>query len=334
MGDINMSKYAYIVGACSKYTVELCALLNSLDYVGNKFDFHILGINLPEEFTSQFDKVGYKIIYHNISEKEIQESHGISEITCRKRYWYAGEIGKEYEAICVLDADMIFVRDPWQFFEIAAKTGFVLGVSKEQNEKYEDPNHRFKGEWIIPKGTQPESDLCNCPLFVDTKIWGEAFKKSWDIFIDGFPDTNFKAPDMAALNIMLLKYGSSNKTIALPNVQWLSTNEQALKLYQRAVNDRGKIKTETGIPIFSYHGHYGHIKWRECQLANRHHCAQGYFKASGESLECSDNIAKGSLNLLYERFKKMFSWKIKISPLDYRHSENMDYKKEYGDLWN
>jgi len=328
-----MTKYCYIVGACNKYVVELCALLNSLDYVGNEQDVHILGIELPKDFTDQFSKLNYKAILHDIPEKEWEEAHGRSEITCRKRYWYAAEIGKDYDAICVLDADMIFVRNPIQYFVIAEKTGYVLGVSKEQNEKYNDPHHQFKGEWIIPEGTQPESDLCNCPIFIDPKIWGEAFKRSYEIFVDGFPDSNFKAPDMAAMNIMLLKYGSGDKTIALPNVQWLSTNEQALKLYQRAVEDRGKIKTETGIPIFSYHGHIGHVRWRENQLANRDHCARGYFKASGESLESSNNIARGSLNLLYERFKKMFSWKIRISPLNYRHPEN-DYKEEYGDLWN
>jgi len=328
------TKYSYICAADAKYLPELTALLNSLDYVGNKFDVDLIGIHLPDEFTKQFDKLGYNVIHHNIEEKEIEESHGISEVTCRKRYYYASKLAQERSATCVLDADMIFVRDPWQFFEIAEKTGFILGVSKEQNESYDDEHHKFNGEWIISKGTQPESDLCNCPIFVNPKIWGKAFEESWEIFNTGFPNTNFKAPDMAAMNIMLLKYGSADKTIALPNVQWLSTNEQALKLYQRAVNDRGKIKAETGIPIFSYHGHYGHTKWREIQLANRHRCAQGYFKASGDSLECSDNIAKGSLDLLYGRFKKMFSWKIKISSFNYRHPEEKDYKKEYGDLWD
>ena len=331
-----MSDYCYIVGATYSYLIELTALLNSLDYVGNKEDVHILGIELTEEFISQLKNLSYSAILHNITEQEWQEAHGRSEIVCRKRYWYGAEIGKNYKAINILDADMIFVRNPIQYFIIAEKTGYILGVSKEQNQKYNDPHHQFKGEWIIPEGTCPELDLCNCPLFVDTKIWGEALKRSYEIFIDGFngmEGDNFKAPDMAAINIMLLKYGSADKTIALPNVQWLGTNEQNLKLYQRAIEDRGKIKTENGIPIFSFHGHWGHVSWRETQLANRHHCAQGYFKASGESLESSDNIAKGSLNLLYERFKKMFHYKIKISPKNYRHPEN-EYREEYGDLWD
>ena len=325
-------KYSYIVAACSKYTVELTALLNSLDFVGNKADVYVIGINLPDELVNQFTNTNYKIMHDNISETEVSESQGISEVTCRKRYWYASKIGRHYDAICVLDADMIFVRNAWQFFEIAAKTGFVLGVGKEQNQKYDDPHHKAKGEWIMPEGTCPEFDLCNAPLFVDAKVWGEALENSWHIFIDGFPTDNFKAPDMAAMNLMLLKFGSADKTISLPNVQWLSTNEQALKPYIRAVEDRGKVKTETGTPMFSFHGHYAHTRWRECQMDNRSRCAQGYLKASGECLESSNNIAHGSMALLYRWFKKMFHWKIKISPFNYRHPE-LSYKEEYGDLW-
>jgi len=329
---MELSPYCYIVSGDSKYVVELCALLNSLDFVGNKQDVFLAGINLPKEFTDQFSSLSYRVIYRDIPQAEVDASHGISEITCRKRYLYAAEVGQDYSAICVLDADLIFVRDPINFFEIAAKTGLVLGVSKEQNEKYNDPHHQFKGEWIIPEGTCPESDLCNCPLFVDTKIWGEALSESYRVFVDAYPDGNFKGPDMASMNIMLLKYGSATRTVALPNIQWLGTNEQNLKPYFRAVDDRGKVKTESGIPMFCYHGHYGHTKWRKIQLDNRHHCAQGYLKASGESLLASDNIAAGSMNLLYERFKKMFHGTIKIAPFNYRHTEQ-DYKEEYGDLW-
>jgi hypothetical protein len=332
---MNKSKYAFIVCACSKYIPEAVSLLNSLDYVGNKNDVHFYGYQIPQEIQDQFEKLDYNLIFHNIADKEVKESHGLSEVTCRKRYLFADDIGKEYEAICVLDADMVFVRDPWHYFEIAAKTGLVVGCAKEQNEAYKDPHHMFKNEWIIPEGTRPEFDLCNCPLFVDTKIWGQALRESFEIFIDGFNEMkgdNFKGADMAAMNIMLIKHGSHGKTIALSNIQWLGTNEVMLKPYLRVIEDRGNIKAECGIPVFSFHGHVGHVRWRECQLSNRHRCAQGYLKASGEGLEASDNIAKGSLRLIYERFKKMLFWKIKIEPFNYRHPEK-DYKDEYGDLW-
>jgi len=306
------TKFAHIVAADCKYLPELTALLNSLDYVGNKFDLHLVGIHLPEEFSKQFDKLDYNVIYHNIEEKEIEESRGISEVTCRKRYYYASKYGHGYQAVNVLDADIIFTRNPWQFFEIAAKTGFILGVSKEQNKVYDEENHKADGKWIIPKGYYNRVDICNCPLFLDTKIWGEALEKSWDIFLNH----DFKAPDMDALAICLIEAGAENKTILLPNVAWLGTNEKLLKPYIRVTTDRGLLKSEFGEPIFSYHGHYYHKKWRETQLDNRHRCAEGYLGCSFNT----DNMAVGAMEVLYSYFKKMLDYKIKIEHKDWRHT--------------
>jgi len=315
-----MTDYAFVVCADIRYLPEVVAELNSLDFVGNKQDVHFYGYQIPKEVLDQFILLNYEVIFHNITDDEIQVNHGLSEVVCRKRYWYANEIGKDYKAVCVLDADMIFTRNPIHYFEIADKTGLILCAGKEQNKVYDDPHHQFKGEWIIPEGYYNSVDLCNCPLFIDTAIWGNALSKSFTIFVDGFDDmkgTNFKAPDMDAMNICLLEAGSADKTVVLPGIQWLATNEQLLKPYIRAINDRGLIKTECGIPVFSYHGQYYHKKWRDCQIDNRHNCANGYLKTT----ECPDNMARGAMDLLYTNFLKMLDWKIVIPKVNYRHPE-------------
>jgi len=314
---MNKSQYCFIVAADIRYLPEFVALANSLAYVGNKQDVHFYGYKIPQSVKDQFNKLSYSVIFHEITDEEISVNHGLTEVVCRKRYFYANEAGREYSAVCVLDADMIFTRNPIQFFEIAEKTGFVLGASKEQNKVYDDGHHTWHGQFIIPKGYYNSVDLCNCPLFIDTKIWGRSLEKSYQIFVDGFPNNNFKAPDMDAMNICLIEAGSADKTIVLPGIQWLATNEQLLKPYIRAVNDRGLIKTECGIPVFSYHGQYYHKKWRECQLENRHRCAAGYLKTT----ECPDSMAHGAMNLLYENFKKMLDYKIIIPKINYRHPE-------------
>ena len=314
------SDYAFIVCADIRYLPEVIAELNSLDYVGNTSDVHFFGYKIPEEAQKQFILLNYQVIFHEITDEEIELNHGLSEVVCRKRYFYANQIGREYSAVCVLDADMVFTRNPIHFFEVAEKTGLILGASKEQNKVYDDGHHTWHGEFILPKGYYNPVDLCNCPLFVDTKIWGRALEKSYQIFVDGFNEMkgdNFKAPDMDAMNICLIEAGSADKTIVMPGIQWLATNEQLLKPYIRAINDRGLIKTECGIPIFSYHGQYYHKKWRDCQLDNRHRCAEGYLKTT----ECPDSMAEGAMNLLYTNFLKMLDWKIQIPKINYRHPE-------------
>ena len=76
------------------------------------------------------------------------------------------------------------------------------------------------------------------------------------------------------------------------------------------------MKSEFGEPIFSYHGHYYHEKWRKNQLANRHRCAEGYLGCSFNT----DNMAQGAMEILYAFFLKMLDHKIKIEKKDWRHT--------------
>jgi len=314
-----MSKYCYIVTANKRYTPELVACLNSLDHVGNTFDVLFIEYDFEPEVLEQLKKLNYAVAIHHVTEEEIKSSGGLSEVLCRKRYWYAAEVGHYYDAVCVLDADLVWVRNPFQFFEIAEKTGFILGPHKEQNKVYNDPHHQFNGEWMIPEGYYNSKDLCNCPLFIDAKKWGQALRDSWLWFITHFPQTNMKCPDMDCMNIAFIKHGAKDHIIKLANHQWLGTNETILKPYTRATTDReGLIKTENGQDIFCYHGQFYKRKWRECQLDNRHRCANGYLKAT----ECSDDMAKGAMNLLYTYFMKMLDHKILIEHKNYNHPEN------------
>jgi hypothetical protein len=316
-----MSKYCYIVTANKRYTPELVAMLNSLDFVGNTYDVFFIEHDFDQEVLSQLDKLSYNVTVHSIDEDEIKDSHGLSEILCRKRYWYAAAIGGNYEATCVLDADLIWVRNPFQYFQIAEKTGFILGPHKEQNKVYNDPHHQFNNEWILPEGYYNSKDLCNCPLFLDARKWHDALEESWMWFKEGFPETNMKCPDMDCMNIAFIKHGAKDKIVKLANHQWLGTNETLLKPYTRACSDReGLLKTENGQDIFCYHGQYYKSEWRKCQLDNRHRCANGYLKTT----QCPDDMARGSMNLLYSYFQRMLDHKIVIEKKNWNHPE-----KEY-----
>lgn len=308
-------KYTFIVSACKKYIPELNALFNSLDYVGNEYSVHLWEYQIPKELLSKWsDAFRYPIIIHEISEPEAREYGGEGEILCRKRYWYAGEVGQNYEAVCVLDADMVFVRDPKLFFELA-ETGVIIGVHKEQNKVYDHDHHTVGGKRIVPASFYNDKELCNCPLFINAQEWGSALKKSWEYFITGYPVSNFKAPDMDAMNIAFIEAGAYDRIVKLSNHAWLGTNESLLKPYTRACGDRdGRIKTENGQEVFSFHGQFYKKKWRETQLDNRHNCAEHYLGFARNS----DDFARGAMNCLYEYFKKMcFGHKVVIEKKNY-----------------
>jgi hypothetical protein len=319
-----MSNYTFIVSACKKYIPELNALLNSLDFVGSKADVHLWYYEFPNDYLKSIIEADwcYTLMAHEISYEQARLYGGESEELCRKRYWYAAEIGKNYDAVCILDADMVFVRDPWQFFEIAHKTGFIVGVHKEQNKRYDDSHHLSKGTLLYDPNFVNDKDLCNAPLFIDAGLYELPLKRSWEIFTDGFPDTNFKAPDMDAMNLAFLEAGLHDKIIKLSNHSWLGTNETMLKPYTRVCGrtDGGNylLWTENGQEVFSFHGQFYKKIWRQVQLENRHRCAEGYLGCS----EKSDGMAHGAMGALNNWFKHMcFEHKVTIEKRNYVHPD-------------
>lgn len=311
-----MSKYCYVVSACSKYVPELAANLNSLDFIGNQEDVHVLGYQLPQDFVDQFSKVGYRVIHHAIPESEARQFGGEAEILCRKRYWYAALWGQEYEAVCVLDADMFHVRGQTQFFEVAAKTGFLLGAGLEQKRVYGVHEHQtYAGQAILQQPRWNDKDICCAPIFADLRgELGKAFRRSWEIFEGGFPETNFKAPDMEALNICLMAYGLTGRVLMLPNYSWVATNEKLLKPYTRAVlQSDGKLWTESGEPLYIVHGQWYKARWRLQQLLNRQGCIKGYLDGSPRAMA----MAEGALNCVNDVFQRMLDWKIQVPKVAY-----------------
>lgn len=309
-----MSKYAFVASACPKYIPEITALLNSLHAIGNKHDFFLIGYKLPKELTSQFEKLCFKVTHYDIPEEEARQFGGESEILCRKRFWYAAEWGKDYEAVCVLDADMVAVRNMDNFFEIAAKTDQILGVTLEQKTTYgtDEDSHfhqRVLGEHLVKERIWNTKDMCCTPMFINAKTYELQLKKAWDIFTWGYPETNFKAPDQQAFNMILVAEGLTDKVTLLPNMCWVASNEKLLKFYTRVtVQNDGNLWTESGEPIFIFHGQYFKKKWRDQQLLNRHGCALGHLGVADRA----DEMAKGAMNCLYERFKMALDGVIKI----------------------
>jgi hypothetical protein len=146
-------------------------------------------------------------------------------------------------------------------------------------------------------------------MFIDATQYGRQLRRSWEIFTEGYPVNNFKAPDQQAFNMILVAEDLTKNVVLLPNMCWVGSNEKLLKPYTRVTTQSdGLLWTESGEPIFIFHGRYYTKKWRQQQILNRHGCAQGYLKAT----ECCDAIAEGAMNCLYEFFKKCLAGPIKV----------------------
>ena len=141
MGNtIIKNKHAYVVPASSNYIEGLNAMFGSLEFWKNKADVVLISYHLPEEYLEGLKKYSYNIRVIE-SEGERQD-----QATAIERFRVAFEVGQEYEAICLLDADMFMTADNTDFLEAAAKgviitgsNGMIINFNKAYQEQYQTP---------------------------------------------------------------------------------------------------------------------------------------------------------------------------------------------------
>lgn len=297
---IGKSKCAYVVGSCDRYLPGLNALLNSLDMVGNTYPVHVVSCRIPDaymiEITSAID---YPIIWHPISQQEI-DWLGDSEVLMRKRYAMPEKLG-DYDAVCILDADMFFLHNVDRYMEIAARTEFILGCGLEQKRRYDhDHNRDADGKFMIDPNKVNGRDLCCAPLFAGRR-WYRAMAKSYDL-VNDYPagQGRFKAPDMDAINITLLEAGSYDYTIPMTQQTWTGLHETLMKAHTRLVEIHGEACTEDGQEINIIHGKPWNRKWKHWQVEAQIGMVTREFNASPDYI----NRSKGSFENLVRLWEK------------------------------
>ena len=109
--------------------------------MGNKFAFVMA-------YTNNYLK-GVTALKNSIQEHAphlgMVDHFGVSvEDTAIRRFHIACEVVAEYDAICLMDADMFLTADPTLFFEVASKgfivtgsNGMVINFDKKYQEKYQ-----------------------------------------------------------------------------------------------------------------------------------------------------------------------------------------------------
>jgi len=154
-----MTKYSYICAANQRYLPYLNAFLNSLEFVKNTQDVHIISWNLPSSYLKKLSQLSYSVIVHEVSGEPRFKELGEADVLMRYRYELASSL-KEYQSVVVFDADSIVVRNLDLWLEIAANSKVILGVSLEQKRWYGEPeeHHKVNGEYPIPR-TWNEKDM-------------------------------------------------------------------------------------------------------------------------------------------------------------------------------
>lgn len=209
-----MASHALIVASNRKYLPGLTALIGSLKAAGNTHPLHILGYKLPDGYPAAVEAAGlpYPVTWHPISEREASEL-GEADVLLRKRYALPAEL--DADSVCVLDADMYVCRSLDRQLEITAATDLILGCGQEQKKRYDHPNYRLNGRWVVDPEKPAYRDLCAVPLFVGRR-WYETLALSWRRYVEH----RWRANDMDALNLCLIEAGAYDRIWPLSQQVW------------------------------------------------------------------------------------------------------------------
>jgi len=229
-----MAKYALVVSD-SGYTYGINALINGLKYYGNDVTFHHLYWGLKAEAWSKsiqdsrefdFKSVNLEELANNPSYPKLRDRMGVAGYCKFYRYYYCALelIDAGYDAICIMDADMMVVNNIMPWFDVAACSDKMIMPNNDMSP-YE---YNWYDQNKISGGSSPP--LHNMPLF---------FKPSSvikSIFLS-IPEMSVKwqVSDMASLNHAIIESGQMDNVLVLPCCLWLLQTTTNIRLFFREI---------------------------------------------------------------------------------------------------
>lgn len=254
---IKKSNNLCVVGASLNYLPAINALFNSIDHWNIDTDVVLLSHNLPEEYI----KKAKETFDFQINVIDVSGGDQV-RMTAIERFKYAVEYGKQYDAICLLDADFFFCSNVDLYFQIASKgfiitskNGMVVNFNLEHQSKYnvflDSPEYPYlKVHATAPIWLGPQDLDWFDTLYNSNRI------DSWD--------------DLWFLNILGIKMGKDKRMITLEPFATTNLHHFCLKPTTRIMRKDDLIIGGTEGGIDCLHGKF----WDE-----------GYYKDLATTME-------------------------------------------------
>lgn len=228
-----------IVPATKNYFVELDVLLKSLQKHMPHVPVHIMTRDgEANEYKDKFD----------IVEEVIDEPKCDSEFrqVRTSRFRYAAEQKDNFKSVCILDADMLCVRDFTQIFRMA-DTGTIVACSN--NTLYRYVKKDFDKMHIdVPEGIEViHASFSSVPIFISPGIHYEYLMAIWN---------NKTGNDLDVNNLLVHALGLADKVYLLGSENFTNIHHTMLKpeIFVRTTTDG--YYNQLGEKIYMFHGHW------------------------------------------------------------------------------
>ena len=303
------SKNLTVIAASENYLPALNGLLNSIDYHKIDTDILLVSFRLPQDYLKRVKET----LNFNLIVVESEHEHQV-EGTAIERFRYAVEYGKDYEAICLLDADMTFMSNLNLFWDVASK-GFIIGAHNGMLISFGLEHQRRYGVDLGVDEYPAKKIHTTAPIWLGPQDldWFDALYKAKRI--DSFDDFLF-------LNILGIKMGKTDRMITLPPYQLTNIHHFSMKV-ETGMMRKGKngelIMSGTEEEVLMNHGKF----WDENYYNDLMLVMDGYIKNEGFTERHKERVLMSREIMLEEFIKYTY-----LHKLDLREFIKIDWLEE------
>lgn len=264
-----MKKYAIFTASTFNYINYLNAQINSIYKRGLHKECDLtfyLFWNDNQEFTwdkKYFDDIKerfpFKIETIEIKPNEIEMGpSNPREYIKRARYNKIMEYAVDYDAVCLLDADMFMVSDRFMcLFDLVSGTDKLIGCN--ERFKWGVDNYYYNGEKMFKPGTKLLNMICNVPAIFDMKKWKHVFERYVDFVENATQDKHNNGVrvglgDLYCWNTAIQYENRQKDVIVFPMETMAQVHHTYVNEWCYHLVDKDYWYTFAGDRVYSVHG--------------------------------------------------------------------------------
>lgn len=261
-----MKDHAFFLSLTDNYTYLFNALLNSIELFGCGKYADVVVIHdesVTEKYRSFIENkcCGMETKVRFIPIVTLPKDSKLGKVMTVKYYRYKimAEVGTQYKSICFIDTDIFLVSGVRELFEIAANTSVVVAVNDNVVRYYKTDQTKgscpcyVDGDKRTPffkNDTVDGKFVCNTPMFIDARKYGDVFLDVFDHRLKiGMDNTWPFTGDLETMNLVLLKNGVKENMLVLASHLWTNVH---YSIYRTSLLPRlmslpeGTIITDSG----------------------------------------------------------------------------------------
>ena len=248
MVNQSKSRFAFVTAASENYLPGLVAFFNSLIENNHKEDVILCSFRLPEKFLEKLKELPF-----NVRIVKMQGGDQVQE-TAIERFRVAAELGKEYEAICLVEGDIFLTANVGTFFEAARRGMIIVGSNGMIVDMGIDYQKQYNLFLDVKKYPYPKVHT-TVPIFLNSSDldWFEDFYKR---------RMNARAfDDVFGLNLLGIKMGKSERMICMPPTIFCQIHHFGIKPVTHLMKKEGMILDGFEMQVYMVHGKWFEQGW-------------------------------------------------------------------------